>query len=190
MLEGPPFAQELSALVGKFHEISFPEVFRDTKIPPRRVSFSATPKSISPKPTWATAVSSKSVLLETPPAKEVAAKPDEGIPRNSRGQRVDRPLRVPLSLITDVKQRKLCNHHHLAGYCPYSDCKHEHAKKLSGRELDALRCVARLAPCRLGLDCDDEDCFAGHRCTFDHYRGAECKFPAEMHDVDTKIVEN
>lgn len=43
MVEGPPFAQELLQLVDKFRKTKFPKVFRDTKIPPRRVSFSTTP---------------------------------------------------------------------------------------------------------------------------------------------------
>lgn len=192
MLEGPPFAQELSALVGKFNQCSFSEIFRDTKIPPRRVSFSATPpKSTSPKPTYSAAISTP-MDSKASSAKESPPKPEGGIFRNNQGQRVDRPIKVNRTLVNRMKQRKLCNHHHLAGDCSFIGCKHEHAKNLNGTELDALRCVARLAPCEFGLQCDDEYCFAGHRCTFENCKGAQqadCKFPAEMHYVDTKIVE-
>lgn len=194
MLEGPPFAQELSQLVHKFRTYSFPTVFRDTKIPPRRVSFSTTPpSSTSPKPgSWASAVAVGAMAASTSEKIAVDSQRINGfkssIPRNSKGQRVDPPLSVSQSLVNIVKAKKLCNFHHLAGHCPFGICKHEHGAKLGEKELTALRYVARMAPCRWGLDCEDEDCFAGHQCKPAYCHGDECRFPSEMHNVDTKIA--
>ncbi|KAL9591470.1 MAG: hypothetical protein Q9179_007692 [Wetmoreana sp. 5 TL-2023] len=199
MLEGPPFAQELSQLVHKFRQSSFPEVFRDSKIPPRRVSFCTTPPpsitpplSKSPKPsTWAstigTASAAPAVELATP-EKTRPRQPQGGIPRNSEGQRIDPPLTTSQVLVAKLKARKLCNNHYLGGYCPYPDCIHDHDAKLNDKELTALRYVARMAPCKWGIYCDDTECFSGHQCKPNHCHGANCRFPAEMHKMDTRIA--
>ena len=193
LVEGPPFAGEMATLVEKFHSTSFPTVFRDTKIPTRRVSFSTTPpKSISPKPpSWAATVQSKPAQANNLPARQTTQTPPSvsvPIPRNSKSQRVDPPIKASQTMVAIMKQKKLCNNWYLTAYCPYNDCKHGHNEKLNEKQIAALRLVARCAPCSQGLDCDDEDCFSGHRCPRDHcIRGIECRFPADMHDVDNRV---
>jgi hypothetical protein len=53
-----------------------------------------------------------------------------------------------------------------------------------------LRYIARFSACSRGLQCEDESCLSGHRCIQRNCPGAAsgCKFGAEMHGVDTKIV--
>lgn len=50
--------------------------------------------------------------------------------------------------------------------------------------------IARFSVCSRGLQCEDESCTSGHRCIQRNCPGAAfgCKFGAEMHGVDTKIV--
>ncbi|KAG8526778.1 uncharacterized protein KY384_008207 [Bacidia gigantensis] len=195
LLEGAPFAAEMVYLANKYRKTSFKSIFREEKIPTRRVSFSTTPpKSVSPKPsTWADTARVNSTEWQydvtratTPPSLERT----DGVFRNGRGQRVDVPIKVSPTLVSQMKPKKLCNLHYLAGVCNYSDCKHSHSESLDGKKLDALRVVARLAPCSQGLYCDDELCFSGHRCPRDPCINGDgrCWFPLEMHNVDTKIV--
>lgn len=151
------------------------------------------PPSKSPKPSsWASAAAyvpaaklMDRIALERPPARETQT----GIPRNSRKQRVDPPLTTSVLAIARLKTRRMCINFHLGGYCPFPECWYEHGERLKGKELTALRYVSRLAPCKNGLYCDDEDCFSGHQCQPKECHGATCRFPDEMHRVDTKIVD-
>lgn len=196
MLEGPPFAQELSQLTSKFQTSAFPNVFRDTKIPARRVSFSTTPpREASPRPsTWAStvAVGPPTPSTEQPravtPERTRSQESQSAIPRNRNGQRVDPPLMPSGALVTSLKARKLCNQHHLAGYCPFPNCHHEHGRNLNDREMIALRYVARSAPCKWGLYCEDTECFSGHECKHPLCDGTICRFSSDMHNVDTRVV--
>ncbi|KAL9627193.1 MAG: hypothetical protein Q9164_007679, partial [Protoblastenia rupestris] len=147
LVEGPPFAGEMATLDEKFHSTSFPTVFRDTKIPTRRVSFSTTPpKSISPKPpSWAATVQSKPAQANNLPARQTTPTPPSvsvPIPRNSKGQRVDPPIKASQTMVAIMKQKKLCNNWYLTAYCPYNDCKHGHNEKLNEKQIAALRLVA------------------------------------------------
>ncbi|KAL8884693.1 MAG: hypothetical protein Q9192_006787, partial [Flavoplaca navasiana] len=108
MLEGPPFATELVSIAEKLKQCSFPNVFRDTKIPPRRVSFSTTPpRSKSPANTSyaSTVATSKASVDTTAPILSLKAEPQaEGvIPRNSKGQRVDLPIKVTQQAVQYIK---------------------------------------------------------------------------------------
>lgn len=192
MLEGPPFAPELARLVPHFTTTSFATVFRNTKLPSRRVSFSTTPpQSTTPKPaSWASAVTMRPTTstedmqepLHTLELKVGA------IPRNAYGQRVDMPLSFSQALFPMLKAAKLCNPYHLTEKCPFSSCNYTHGRKLEGIELTTLRYVARLAPCKWGLDCSDSNCILGHRCVRTRCDGGDCRFSYDMHNVDTKIV--
>ena len=169
LLQGPPWAAELASLVPKFKTTTFPTVFRDTKIPARRVSFSTTPPtSASPKQSWASAIQTKPQELDVRPSRQptppVYPVNDAKIYRNEKGQRVDPPIKASTAWINFIKPKKLCNHHYL-GHCPFNDCAHSHREKLSKEGMDALRVIARMTPCYKGLECDDESCFYGHRCT-------------------------
>src|SRR5436190_9072003 len=209
MLEGPPFEKELAELRCKFRTTSFPSVFRTIKLPsPRRVSFSALSiKMPSPKPSsYACAASQSKVLpyhsaAATPTAGESGTPSPNGVTgqggaansvgifRNKRGHRIDTMLKPSLSIVANLKSRKLCNPYHLLGHCWFANCKHEHGERLSEKEMEALRYVARLAPCPVGLECDDEECYSGHRCPNQPCHRPNCHFPKEMHAVDTKVAK-
>ncbi|KAL8882974.1 MAG: hypothetical protein Q9198_000105 [Flavoplaca austrocitrina] len=171
MLEGPPFATELVSIAEKLKQCSFPNVFRDTKIPPRRVSFSTTPpRSKSPANTsYASTVATSEASVDTtaPILSLKAELQAEGvIPRNSKGQRVDLPIKVTQQAVQYIKSQKWCKNHHLLGYCVYNDseCAYLHKPTLNEARLNALRVYARQMPCGNGLDCDDPECYHGHGC--------------------------
>ena len=201
LVEGPPFATELDALKDKFHQTSFPTVFRDTKISPRRVSFSLTPPPpVSPGPsTYATTASTASVVsavtaptvpLVRQPTPSIAA-PASKLRFNSQGQRIDAPMRqVSSNAINEMRNRKMCNLFVLRGSCHYLNCGFEHVKNLDQESLAARRIIARGQPCNDGTHCDDEDCFYGHQCP--RGRSCEkiesCRWGREMHVVDQKVA--
>jgi len=188
MLQGPSFAKELVDYVDKFATTTFDTVFRKSKIPSRRVSISITPP-LSPSPNYAGAVVQSLPLRPNPNgALSPNARQDISeltILRNSRGQRIDSPLRYSQNDLNDLRQRKLCNSYHLLGQCPYRNCTHLHEPKLSSRQREALRYIARFTPCTNGLECDDASCIAGHQCFRRGCVMVGCRFPREMHGVDT-----
>lgn len=193
MLEGPPFARELVPLVERFRQSSFPGVFRDTKIPPRRVSFSTTPpRSVSPKtPSYAsTAATAKIESSNNVLVAKADPRAEDIIPRNSQGQRVDLPIRVPPPVLDSLRGRKWCNTHYLLGYCWYMEsCSYEHKTPLDENQKNGLRINARQTPCGDGLNCDDPDCIFGHKCPRKSCNlGVDCRFSREMHNVDTRVV--
>jgi hypothetical protein len=113
---------------------------------------------------------------------------DEGISRNRAGQRVDPPSKdYDKAEVDRVKKMKLCNMHFL--------------RNLTKDETATLRLVARMAPCTGGSACQDLSCIYGHRCPAPPSRsrvpkgsktcifGEACKFPVELHDIDTNVVK-
>ncbi|CZS92071.1 uncharacterized protein RCO7_00693 [Rhynchosporium graminicola] len=56
LIEGPPFATELAVLRDSFIVARFPDVFRTTKLPARRVSFTTTPPRTPVPPTYAATI--------------------------------------------------------------------------------------------------------------------------------------
>ena len=192
MLEGPPFAHELIPIVEKLKQCSFSNVFRSTKIPPRRVSFSTTPpRSKSPAITsyasTAAAAKEESPIPITRSTSHQQA--SDTVQRNGKGHRVDPPIRVPQAVQLFIKNQRVCKNYHLLGMCAYHerDCAYTHTP-LSSMQKDALRIFARQMPCESGLQCDDPSCYYGHRCFRDPCKSKTCKFPADMHNVDTKVV--
>jgi hypothetical protein len=191
MLEGPPFAKELKDLVQKFATTSFETVFRKSKLPSQRVSSSITPPAspaanysgaivhgLPPRPSTVTPSQSDS-------SREVAPI----VLRNSKGQRVDSQLRYTSTDVSILIKKKLCNPYYLRGRCPYVKCSHPHNEKLSSKQLEALRHIARLSHCNSGLECRDAFCIYGHQCPFEGCTGgAACRFPRVMHGVDTKVA--
>ncbi|OAX77899.1 hypothetical protein ACJ72_07797 [Emergomyces africanus] len=219
MLEGPPFERELAELKDKYLTASFPSIFRATKLPPiRRVSFSSTPvyepSPTKPPPSYASAASFSSSppryngsRPSTPaPAEKKPGSPNSAngppwlhgtgamisgisVLKNKHGQRVDPPIKPSSSIVQSLKSRKLCNPYHLLGICHFVACKHEHGERLNEKTMEALRYVARLAPCPSGLECEDENCYSGHRCPNNPCHRPNCHFAKEMHGVDTKICK-
>lgn len=116
-------------------------------------------------------------------------------PRNfvRRPRREDPPPHPDRALVDRMKALKLCNNHFLNRDCVRgAQCSHDHTYKggnLSEDESEALRSVARMAPCNNGTSCTRPNCIFGHRCPADppSHRGAlcaygdRCKFSADMH---------
>lgn len=127
-----------------------------------------TPNSSSSNPSagsWATtAVSNTSRLASPPPTPQPTSNASMGIPRNRYGQRVDPIIKFDQSDVKRVKDLHMCNVHFLREDCPYGkDCTHDHSYRPNKNELQTLKYVARLTPCRFGSDCDEIKCIYGHR---------------------------
>ncbi|KAK3063578.1 hypothetical protein LTS18_014422 [Coniosporium uncinatum] len=134
------------------------------------------------------------------------------VPRNRKGQRIDPPTPEYLrDEVIRLKKLKLCNVHFLKPPCPYgAGCPHQHhpATTPTKKDLEILKLVARMAPCTYGSGCDDPRCIYGHRCPAPEAKdlralrerggevggkncifGAECRFPEELHGMDTTVVK-
>ncbi|KAJ5159702.1 uncharacterized protein N7482_006706 [Penicillium canariense] len=120
------------------------------------------------------------------------------VERNKYGQRVDRLdfKSIPRDDLNRLKKLKLCNYHFLLGECPNEEnCYHDHDRKLTKQELHILTAIARMTPCRFGLECDDPECIYGHRCPQSEpgkktcFRGDSCRFEPVAHGIDTNIVK-
>lgn len=123
---------------------------------------------------------------------------DVVIPRNSRGQRIDLPIRTN-DQINEIRnqfakrpqegKKKLCNNFHLGSECYYQNCMYEHGR-LDVQEVTALQLLARELVCERGSACDKWPCFAGHRCMGCPSRRSriKCRWPPELHISDTEIV--
>lgn len=136
------------------------------------------------------------------PAYEPADR-NEVIARNRAGQRIDPPCKdYDKTEVDRVKKLKLCNVHFLRQECPYGmQCTHKHTYQPSRGEIAALRLVARMAPCQNGSGCQDAKCIFGHRCSAPPSRNKvpkgtkscifadTCKFPIELHAIDTNVVK-
>ncbi|KEQ78201.1 hypothetical protein M436DRAFT_35657 [Aureobasidium namibiae CBS 147.97] len=157
-----------------------------------------------PVTSWAMAAK-KGAAVKAPPKQVVSEKeqlPADGIRRNRKGQRIDPPTpEFKKDEVNRVKKLKLCNAHHLRRNCQYADgkCEHDHSYKCNPKELETLKLVARMSACIHGSECSDAGCIYGHRCPFPGSKqggskekpcinGAECRFPAEMHNMDTTAV--
>jgi len=127
---------------------------------------------------------------------------EEVIARNRAGQRVDPPCRdYDKPEVDRIKKIKMCNVHFLRNECPYgTSCTHLHSYKPTKDEIATLRLVARMAPCQYGSGCQDIKCIYGHRCPAPRSDrsvkgarscifGEQCKFPADLHDIDCNVVK-
>ena len=190
LLKGPPFAPELAKLVPQFRTTSFEDIFRSTKLPSRQVLSTVTPPK-TPAPNYATAVRKPLPLSSSfvPPAMANGTTNaiKSNIARNTKGQRVDIPLRFSQLDIVSLKKQRLCNPYHILGNCNWGDCHHPHGARLTGPKLEALKHIARMSPCPNGLECQDEHCISGHRCMKVNCVIFLCRFGKEMHGVDTVI---
>lgn len=119
------------------------------------------------------------------------------VERNRYGQRVDRLdfKTIPRDDLNRIKKLKLCNFYYLLGECPNDSCHHDHSRKLGKNDYFTLSAIARMTPCRFGLECDDPDCMYGHRCPQSEpgkkecYWGSNCRFDTTAHGIDTNIVK-
>lgn len=167
-------------------------------VPP--VLLSVTTESKNPIPlTWASTVKKPSVPQEA--AGKIATQssnlPNDGIPRNRKGERIDPVIKHDKDEVDRVKRMKLCNVHYLRNECPYDDaCTHVHHTKPTATELKYLALVARMAPCMHGSWCEDVKCIYGHICPAPEGRrgelcifGDQCRFPKELHKIDRTPVK-
>jgi len=201
LIEGPPFEKELAELQDHFAVVAFDDVFRKQKLQlRRRVSFHGVTPPSTPSPNYASAAARPPIMSTAPAAGPQSPIPDSpgGGPvlRNRLGQRIDSRLEFAADDFKRLKQQRLCNPFHILGTCPFfqrhGNCMHEHGPRLSERQIRAMRAIARMSPCQGpggGLNCDDSACIYGHRCTWDGCTTpVGCRFPREMHNVDTNVV--
>ncbi|KAH7109286.1 C-x8-C-x5-C-x3-H type zinc finger protein-like protein [Dendryphion nanum] len=188
MIEGSPFAKELVSFMERFSVTSFDQVFRNTKLGSKTVTSKVAPQPTL-NPNYAAAVTSSGSM---PPNSVMTLKDDAsvGVPpilRNSKGQRIDSVLQYFQNDVEALKKRKLCNSYHILAECPFRGCTHTHGPRLSDKQLEALRAVARLTPCSNGLACKDKKCIAGHQCPRKQCNWQGCRFRKNLHDVDRNI---
>jgi hypothetical protein len=189
LIEGPPFVKELAGLKDKFRVACFPDIFRHTKLPPRRVSFSKTPPT-TPIPDALSYTAIASPLDAAAVRPYDASDPLVTVPerkkylllKNGRGQRLDAIISPPQSLVRVLRDKKLCNPFHILGECTYPACTYIHRARLDEKGIEARRLVARQAPCSSGLHCDDKKCLLGHQCPDRACAriGKGCRFTPEM----------
>lgn len=223
LVEGIPSDRELESIKTSFRVTKFPELFRTAKIasawPPWKAAVATKPRSVlTPSPSQhavspsrnstVTASSTNSVTVPAVQAptpsefqvvrsKTVGSSAPKTVERNKYGQRVDRFdfKSVPRDDLNRIKKLKLCNFHFLQGDCPNENCHHDHSRNLTKNELFILKAIARMTPCRFGLECDDPECMYGHRCPQsepgrkDCYWGSNCRFDTAAHGIDTNIVK-
>ena len=170
LIEGPPFVKELVGLKDKFLVACFPDIFRRTKLPPRRVSFSTTPPA-TPIPNEFSYAAIASPIDAAAVRPDDASHPSVTVPacrnypvlKNGRGQRLDAVISPPQSLVRFLRDKKLCNSFHILDDCTYPDCIYIHGARLDEKGIEARRLLARQAPCSSGLRCQDEKCLFGHQ---------------------------
>jgi hypothetical protein len=224
LIEGIPFGKILESLKAHYRFTRFPNLFREAKITPVwtpwKAAVATKPRSLltpSPNPQAAPlsrtssniTTASNSAPITTPASSHsgddfqlVRSKPTSSsrpktVERNKYGQRVDRLdiQSIPREEVNRIKKLKLCNYLFLQGECPNENCHHDHSRKLTKSELQTLTAVARMTPCRYGLECDDPECMYGHRCPQsepgrkDCYWGSSCRFNTAAHGIDTNIVK-
>ncbi|KAF2825693.1 hypothetical protein CC86DRAFT_34066 [Ophiobolus disseminans] len=207
----------LSGMPSRFPAPARPSGIMDSPLPSRamlaKTTISRTPSSstiasdgflpaLKPQSSWAAKAAAPPPPVTEMPVYHTPVR-EELIARNRAGQRIDPPCRsYDKAEVDRVKRLKLCNVHFLREECPYdSSCTHLHAYKATKDELSTLRLVARMAPCSNGSGCQDIKCIYGHRCPAPPHRthpvkgtkscifGESCKFPPELHDIDTNVVK-
>ncbi|KKK25468.1 hypothetical protein ARAM_006009 [Aspergillus rambellii] len=225
LIEGIPFGRTLDSLKTHYRSTKFPELFRDSKImpvwAPWKAAVATNPRSLlTPSPTplvtplsrTSSNTTATSISIPISSGSANPSSPDEfqvvrsksnltsrskTVERNKYGQRVDRLdfKTIPREEVSRMKKLKLCNFHFLQGECPNENCHHDHSRKLTKNEYLILTAIARMTPCRYGLECNDAECMYGHRCPQSEpgkkecYWGQSCRFDTAAHGVDTNIVK-
>ena len=147
--------------------------------------------------TWATTAMAASLQPVSPPPTPTATQVSRKTPeifRNRFGQRIDPIIQYDPNEVKRIKKLKMCNVHFLRDDCPYDPCTHDHHYKPNKNELQTLRYVSRMTPCKFGTECDDARCIYGHRCPNDVEGkrdcrfGENCRFDKEAHGIDRTPV--
>ncbi|MDI1489480.1 MAG: hypothetical protein OHK93_008759 [Ramalina farinacea] len=156
------------------------------------------PPGLNPAATsWAATAKSQPAIVSPPPTPQPVTdhhqKPPQ-VPRNRFGQRVDPVVTYDPNEVKRIKKLKMCNVNFLRNDCPYDPCTHDHHYKPTKNELQTLRYVSRMTPCKFRGDCDDLKCIYGHRCPNDTEGsstcrwGENCRFDVEAHGIDRRVV--
>ena len=145
-------------------------------------------------PSWAATAKGPATgsppVTPTPTSKII----EPAVPRNKYGERVDPVTKFDPTEVKRIKAMKMCNVHFLRDDCPWDPCTHDHYYKPNQNELNTLRYVSRLTPCKYGLECDEPKCIYGHRCPVNKDGekgcrfGENCRFPEDAHGMDLRIV--
>ena len=112
-----------------------------------------------------------------------------------QGQRIDPPIVYNQNDYQRIKKMKLCNVHFLRQECSYNPCTHDHHYKPSNSEMQTLKYLSRLIPCRHGFECEDPKCIYGHKCPNDTEGrkdcpwGDGCKYEPFQHGIDRTPVK-
>ncbi|KAK5079395.1 hypothetical protein LTR51_001592 [Lithohypha guttulata] len=190
LIEALPFARELRQLSDRFKIGKFDEIFRDSRIITRKVSFHEDVNRYSRSTTTPTTDRTNDSHTTSQEEQKPSSKAKR-ILVNGHDQRLDEPIKnLDKDLAYKLKQLKLCNRFYLSKDCSYGDsCTHSHKRVLTPFELDNLRYVARSTACEYGLDCKNPDCYNGHRCQYatrcTNWSNGICWFSDDMHKVET-----
>ncbi|ORY01746.1 C-x8-C-x5-C-x3-H type zinc finger protein-like protein [Clohesyomyces aquaticus] len=197
LLEGPPFAKELKELSDCLPTMKITEVFRQSKLhvdkTPSPPTSPGSENSAVTNYASVVAVKGQQPVMQNSLTAAHGSASAARIARNAAGQRIDVALLCSTAEMKAMKVKKYCNEYHICGKCSFTKfnkgCSFDHGTRVTGRDLEALRAVARLSACQRGLGCKDAQCILGHRCPKEPCRkGKMCLFPPGMHGIDTNIV--
>lgn len=159
---GPPKPQAEPSLL----PLPPPQYQSPYQHPVARTPSASNSTSMNPMATsWASTAHSAPAQVATPPhTPQPTISGGTVIPRNRHGQRVDPPSNYDKIEVKRVQKLKMCMVHYLREDCLYGDsCIHRHDYKPNKNEMQTLRYVARMTPCKFGSPCDDFKCIYGHR---------------------------
>ncbi|KAK3072200.1 hypothetical protein LTR53_007231 [Teratosphaeriaceae sp. CCFEE 6253] len=200
LLEGQPFTRELAEVAARVKIIQAPELFRTSPLGQAGVERSTTaPRADSASPTRAGTVvvapARDGQVLAAPSLPVLAGpssspRPTATIKYNRAGHRIDMPVPYDTQISETFMNMhpKPCYEYYLRE-CRQTFCGFNHGLVLTPARRNALLNMGRRRPCWL-TTCKDASCYFGHRCSRDGFcnRGATCKFPDEMHNVDTNVA--
>jgi len=117
------------------------------------------------------------------------------IPINDEHQRIDTYIPKPSSTAFNgynarARTQKLCNEHHLGGYCGNQNCDFDHSP-ITPEELHVMTYIVRDYPCPRKDQCRLKSCYYGHICAKDtcYGPGKGCRLNRAMHGIDAKVAE-
>lgn len=155
----PQLTPQLTPVQSQYQSPYQPVMSRPSPAPSTNIS------SMNPMATsWATTAVSNGTRVVSPPPTPQPTPVVQTIPRNRHGQRIDPVVKYDANEVERVKKLKMCNVHFLRHDCIFGDdCTHDHSYKPNKNEVQTLRHVARMTPCKFGTECDEIKCIYGHR---------------------------
>ncbi|GIZ43094.1 hypothetical protein CKM354_000633500 [Cercospora kikuchii] len=192
LVKSVPFPPDFEHLATWFHNTSFKNVFRKTKLV-STVPGSGTP-SLSTYANTAALINPverrHSAAISAPNLSAVSSSSlTRKIQFNRHGQRIDEKLHPWNDVIArQLRQMSLCPRHFLT-QCNEHNCPQSHDGALDEEQKRALMRIARDNPCGKGTHCSDRGCVSAHHCLYDGRcdYGFSCKYGPEMHEVDKTI---